>query len=227
MRIPIAASLCAVLVACSNADQISYSSVGGAPGELSLAPMPQIDAEQALIEGIVFLQTPEDVVLEISEIVLAETAPEIAVAERPPRSKWAAPQKFIGGKAPKAEPVREEILETGSSSIDDAAEVVIEITGSTGGQQTDSSMLQAVLRRNAGQVSYCHNVAKSRYSDVHGRVEIGWTIENGKVQGATVMNNTTGDDRMATCVLSKVMRMEFPETLNVAEVNHPFVFQKG
>ena len=222
MRTPIAATLCAVLVACGNADQVTYSSVGGAPGELSLAPMPEIDPEQALIEGIVFLQTPEDVVIEISEIVISE----IVVVERPVRSKWDVPQKFSGGKAPKSAPVREEILSTGSSRIEEG-EVAIQITGSVAGVPTDSGMLQAVLRRNAGQFSFCHNVAKSRYSDVHGRVEIGWSIENGKVQDATVMSNSTGDDRMATCVLSKVMRMQFPEELSVADINHPFVFQKG
>ena len=32
---------------------------------------------------------------------------------------------------------------------------------------------------------------------------------------------------LSVCVLSKVTRMEFPEDMTVATVDHPFVFQKG
>ena len=84
-----------------------------------------------------------------------------------------------------------------------------------------------MLRRNAGQVSYCHNVAKSRYSDVAGRIEVRWSIRDGQVEDVRVISNSTGDERMAVCVLSKVTRMEFPEDMTVATVDHPFVFQKG
>ncbi len=222
MRTPtLIVALSALLTGCGSAADVSFSSVGGGSSDLSLAPMPAAapapDPEAGLTDGIFFMQTPDDIELQASAIT---AGPEIAI-----ESQWDAPLTVTGGIAPKG---KADVgpLQVGNSSVKDGT-VSVMGGGALLEANRDPSAIQAVLRRNAGQVSYCHNIAKSRYSDVAGRVEIAWTIRGGQVEGATVQSNTTGDDRMAACVLGKVMRMSFPEDMTVASYSHPFVFQKG
>lgn len=215
MRNVIVAVALTIGAGCGNADTVSYSSMGGGAGEMSLAPIPTVvDPEEALLEGIFFAQTPDDIEVRLPE------APKTPIS-----NKWDAPLKLSGGMAPKGN-VQTKSLAVGSSSISGGS-VEVGQAGPLGDLNNDPTAIREVLRRNAGQVSYCHNVAKSRYSDVAGRVELRWSIQEGKVENAQVVSNSTGDDRMAVCVLSKVMRMEFPDDMSVASVDHPFVFQKG
>jgi hypothetical protein len=218
MRTTFVLAIAALAVGCGNADTVSYSSMGGGAGELSLAPIPTIDPEAQLTEGIFFMQSPDDIEIKMPEIT---AAPQTQIS-----NKWDAPLKLSGGTAPKGKAIGASTLAVGSSEIGDGS-VKVSSGGPLIEANFDPTAIRAVMKRNAGQVSYCHNVAKSRYSDVSGRVEIGFAINGGKVESAQVVSNSTGDDRMATCVLSKVMRMEFPNDMSVTSFNHPFVFQKG
>lgn len=218
MRTPLFLTFVTLAVGCGNADSVSYSSMGGGAGELSLAPIPTIDPEAALTDGIFFMQSPDDIEIKVPEIV---APPQTQIS-----NKWDAPLKLSGGTAPKAKAISTGALAVGSSEVSDGS-VKVSSGGPLIEANFDPTAIRAVMKRNAGQVSYCHNVAKSRYSDVSGRVEVGFAINGGKVESAQVVSNSTGDDRMASCVLSKVMRMEFPNDMSVASFSHPFVFQKG
>lgn len=83
-----------------------------------------------------------------------------------------------------------------------------------------------VIRRYSTQTQYCHETAKERYSQVAGRIELAWVIEEGAVSRVEVLDNTTGDEAMASCVARKVQRWRFPSE-TTEEVRHPFVFQKA
>ena len=149
----------------------------------------------------------------------------VAAPEPVMESKWDRPRTLIGGKAPEGK-VETGVLSVGSSSIK-GGEVEVAEASPLAKRGDEPTIIREVLRRNAGQVSYCHNVAKARYSDVAGRIEVRWSINAGQVEDVQVVSNSTGDERMAVCVLSKVTRMEFPEDMTVVSVDHPFVFQKG
>lgn len=218
MRNLILAAAMTIAAGCGDAATVTHSSVGGGADTLNLAPIPVVDPERELLRDIFFAQTPEDII-----VVLPEKVAE--VVEPVMESKWERPRTLSGGKAPNGK-VETGTLSVGSSSIKGGDVEVAEAAPLTK-RADDPTIIREVLRRNAGQVSYCHNVAKSRYSDVAGRIEVRWSINAGQVEDIQVVSNSTGDERMAVCVLSKVTRMEFPEDMTVATVDHPFVFQKG
>ncbi len=90
----------------------------------------------------------------------------------------------------------------------------------------EAMSVDRVIRRYSTQTQYCHETAKERYSQVAGRIELAWVIEEGEVSRVEVLDNTTGDQAMADCVARKVQRWRFPAE-TTEEVRHPFVFQRA
>mgnify|MGYP006154968867 FL=1 len=116
-------------------------------------------------------------------------------------------------------------ISTGKVSVSAGPEV------SLNAKQIDASMpktmtISQVVRKQRGKVQYCHDTGKTRDSQVNGRITVAWTVNSGKAVDIQVMDNTTGDDVMASCVASQVRSFKFPKDVQ-EDVSYPFVFQQG
>jgi hypothetical protein len=86
--------------------------------------------------------------------------------------------------------------------------------------------VNTVMRRYKGKVAFCHESAKTRYSAVYGRIDVAWTIVDGKPVDLEVLSNDTGDELLASCVMRQISAIRFaPGTSQ--DVSYPFVFPRG
>lgn len=86
--------------------------------------------------------------------------------------------------------------------------------------------VNTVMRRYKGKVAFCHESAKTRYSGVYGRIDVAWTIVDGKPVDLEVLSNDTGDALLASCVMRQISAIRFaPGTSQ--DVSYPFVFPRG
>ena len=219
-RLSIASLL--LLTACGGSSELGYSGIS-APS-VSVVP---VDTESALIEGIEFLQTASDITVLVEEKIAAAEVELETVEMDVDRSRFEASEE--PAKPAMARVVRRDttdIARTPDARISDGPKVDVSTETVKSVSLSPMIAINKVIRRNAGQVSYCHGVAKTRYSRVSGRVELAWTVSEGGVKDVRIVSNTTGDELMAACVLSKVSTMSFPEEIE-QDVRHPFVFQES
>lgn len=116
-------------------------------------------------------------------------------------------------------------ISTGKVSVGAGPEV------SVNAQQVEASVretmsISQLVRKQRGKVQYCHDTGKTRDSQVNGRITVAWTVNSGKAEDIQVMDNTTGDDVMASCVARQVRSFKFPKDVQ-EDVSYPFVFQQG
>lgn len=88
----------------------------------------------------------------------------------------------------------------------------------------DTGKVTNVVKRYAGQLKYCYEKRLLDNPNLEGRVEIGWTVLDGKVEGLYVVSNSTGDGELANCIMKKVRRWTFPAEISGDIPSWPFVF---
>ncbi|GDX78624.1 hypothetical protein LBMAG42_04350 [Deltaproteobacteria bacterium] len=76
----------------------------------------------------------------------------------------------------------------------------------------DAGEVQKVVRGNKGRIETCVQNALKQDPSTSGRVGVTWTINKGKVAGASVTKNTTGNDELGTCIAKAVRTMRFDES---------------
>ncbi|HVI03862.1 MAG TPA: VIT domain-containing protein [Enhygromyxa sp.] len=99
------------------------------------------------------------------------------------------------------------------------------ITGSL-----DRDIIRRIVRAHINEVRSCYNAALTQDPNLAGRVTIEFTIAaSGKVVGAVVHGNDTGDAALGTCVAKAVKRWLFPKPKDSGEVvvRYPFVLSPG
>lgn len=117
-----------------------------------------------------------------------------------------------GGKAevgggPKVEAKPQ--VDMGSGSVDEV--------GNAGGAKS-------VVKRNYGQLRYCYERLLRSEASLEGRVEIGWSVYGGAVEGVYVVSNSTGSSALADCIVKKIERWSFPDDVE-GDMSWPFVFR--
>ncbi|MFT7519831.1 MAG: outer membrane biosynthesis protein TonB, partial [Kiritimatiellia bacterium] len=85
--------------------------------------------------------------------------------------------------------------------------------------------VEAVIRKRSGQLQYCYEEQLRGDPSLGGRVEVQFQINNMRVTTANIVNNTTGNDALAQCILKKVKRWRFAAD-TAGAVSWPFVFRK-
>lgn len=88
----------------------------------------------------------------------------------------------------------------------------------------DKGKLKTTIRRKMGQMKYCYEEELKKNSELQGRVELGWSIYGGKVESVYVVSNTTGNQKLATCMQNKLKRWTFDREIE-GDVSWPFVFR--
>ncbi len=91
--------------------------------------------------------------------------------------------------------------------------------------QSDVSDVVAMLRsRYSASVLRCYERRLKENPRVAGRVALAFDVENGRVVAASVVENRSGDDALATCIEQAALRWRFSdEATGTVEV--PFTFQ--
>lgn len=90
----------------------------------------------------------------------------------------------------------------------------------------DQAEIAKVVRRRTGAVKNCYERQLKRNPKLSGTVKIQFTIQqSGRVGQASVLQNTTNDGALGTCIVSQIKRWRFrkPDGGSVT-VAYPFVF---
>ncbi|MCA9543548.1 MAG: TonB family protein [Myxococcales bacterium] len=90
----------------------------------------------------------------------------------------------------------------------------------------DSEEIAKVVRRRKTAIKSCYERQLKRNPKLQGAVKVQFTIqESGRVGTATVLQNTTGDSALGTCITNNIQRWRFrkPDGGSVT-VAYPFVF---
>lgn len=221
-----------LMIACGDAPPVAQSSLAPAAGSITMAPVPEFDA---LLAGIEFgevapdevrvhfgdeesVDTDEEGSAEEAQAGLVESAFD-AIASVGSRFKVAPEQPIARILDPGASP--------SEAPIPQLSDVQKAVEAPEGPPAVDPGLsIEQVVRRYSSQTQYCHHAARERWSEVAGRIEIAWTVVEGQVQDVEIIDDTTGDSAMASCVARKVKYWRFPADTN-AEVSHPFVFDQA
>lgn len=98
--------------------------------------------------------------------------------------------------------------------------------GGTG--EFDANLVLTMVKNRMSAIKSCYDRALRTNPTAAGRVKVEFTIQpNGTVSGARAVENTTGSDEVASCVVSTVERFRFnpgPQGGSVT-FSYPFVFQ--
>lgn len=192
----------------------------------SMAPIASVILDP-LIAGITFGA------VDISEITVEFGDPssgalaDVEDEEVELTSRWDSPQTeapTTSAHSKSSEPKIHKVS-TGKVSVGSGPELSIDAKQIEADKPKTMSISQ-VVRKQRGKVQYCHDTGKTRDSQVNGRITVAWTVTGGKATDIQVLDNTTGDDLMASCVARQVRSFKFPKDMQ-DDVSYPFVFQQG
>lgn len=96
-------------------------------------------------------------------------------------------------------------------------------TGTVSADIGDAGKVKNTIRKYQGQMKYCYEQQLKKNPNLGGRVELGWAVYNKKVESVFVVNNNTGDNELADCMMGKLRRWEFEAGIE-GDVSWPFIF---
>ena len=88
----------------------------------------------------------------------------------------------------------------------------------------DRASAKSTVKRNYGQLRYCYERLLRSEANLEGRVEIGWSVYGGAVEGVYVVSNSTGSSALADCIVKKIERWSFDAEVE-GDMSWPFVFR--
>ena len=93
----------------------------------------------------------------------------------------------------------------------------------------DKSTVAQIVQRRLSAIKACYERELKSDPDVAGKVVIQFTIEeSGRVSGAKVLNDSTGEPRIGQCVANVISRFKFPQPVGGSvTASYPFVFSAG
>ncbi len=93
------------------------------------------------------------------------------------------------------------------------------------GDIEDPGQIAAVIRRRIGAIKGCYDLALKTNPDIRGKVVVKFSIgETGAVVEISTEENTSGDDGVARCIVSRVRNFRFPKPKGgKVTVSYPFI----
>lgn len=89
----------------------------------------------------------------------------------------------------------------------------------------EKSQIDAVVRRNMGQILYCYEKSLQSKPGIKGRVHMAWVIGgNGRVKSSRVEDSSVNEAQVESCIAGKIRGWKFPSpkgNMNVS-VTYPF-----
>jgi len=118
----------------------------------------------------------------------------------------------------------------GSAKLDKGPDVKVQGTVDVGepadlANGGDAASVKTVVKQNSGQLQYCYEQQLKVDPNLGGRVEIEWNVRSGRVTSASVFANTTGNKEFADCIIMKVRRWHFPDSVE-GDILYPFIFKR-
>jgi len=100
--------------------------------------------------------------------------------------------------------------------------------GSEGGLgKIDNGAVAAVFGRRKGAIKACYEKELRRNPSLNGRITLRFTIgTSGRITSINASQNTTGDEAIASCIISKVQDWKFdPPTGGAVTFTYPFILE--
>ncbi|HHO50586.1 MAG TPA: AgmX/PglI C-terminal domain-containing protein [Deltaproteobacteria bacterium] len=94
----------------------------------------------------------------------------------------------------------------------------------------DRSLIDEVIKRHMNQIKYCYQRELTKDPSLGGKIVIKFTIaKDGTVSSASTKTTTMGNASVEQCIVSRFMRMQFPEPKGggIVIVSYPFLFSPG
>jgi TonB family protein len=94
----------------------------------------------------------------------------------------------------------------------------------------DKELIRQVIHRNRGQIRYCYESQLTRFPKLNGKVAVKFVITaEGTVSSSTVVQATTNNAELETCVAGRVRTWVFPKPKGggVVVVTYPFIFKQS
>ena len=94
----------------------------------------------------------------------------------------------------------------------------------------DRSLIDKVIKRHMAQIRYCYQRELTKNPAIKGKIVIKFVIaKDGSVSSANTKSSTMGSPTVENCVVSRFMRMQFPEPKGggIVIVSYPFFFSAG
>ncbi|MBM4369623.1 MAG: AgmX/PglI C-terminal domain-containing protein, partial [Deltaproteobacteria bacterium] len=82
-----------------------------------------------------------------------------------------------------------------------------------------------VIRAARGRVESCVQVASRQSPELAGRVELAWSIENGRPAAVRVTQNRTGDLELGHCIERAVLALDFGEGTSARVDGYAWIVQ--
>ncbi len=79
------------------------------------------------------------------------------------------------------------------------------------------------MRKSASRIATCVEQGLKQDPNMSGRVSVGFQVTKGKVSDVRLIDNTTRNDGVGTCIVSAVRSVRFPEDLTATVAEYPFV----
>lgn len=103
---------------------------------------------------------------------------------------------------------------TGGGVTQGTAKVVLRARTQDGGgdldvEEGDSGGVLSIIKKNSARITTCTENALKSNDQVKGRISVTWRIEGGKVAGASIVSNQTGDAALGDCVVRAVRAFRF------------------
>ena len=89
---------------------------------------------------------------------------------------------------------------------------------------------RAFLKRHMAQIRYCYQRELTKDPSVKGKIVIKFVIaKDGSVSSANTKTTTMNSPSVENCIVSRFMRMQFPEPKGggIVIVSYPFIFSAG
>lgn len=94
----------------------------------------------------------------------------------------------------------------------------------------DRSLIDEVIKRHMNQIRYCYQRELTKNPALGGKIVIKFVIaKDGSVSSASKKTSTMNNSSVESCVVSRFMRMQFPEPKGggIVIVSYPFIFSPG
>ncbi len=104
----------------------------------------------------------------------------------------------------------------GTAAVGSAPKTVVKkaalsTSGADIGGADGADAIKSVLRQKSGQVKYCYEQRLKENPNISGRIAVEVSISAGRVTSAIIVENTTGDSALESCVTRKIRGWRFSE----------------
>lgn len=82
--------------------------------------------------------------------------------------------------------------------------------------------VKTVIQKYKGQVKYCYDQRLKENPNISGRIAVEFSVASGRVSSVAIVENSTGDSALESCVKGKVRSWRFPSDVSEEAIYLPF-----